>query len=236
MISKGHASFFMAEDFFSLVTFFHTVAFRGRPGAGKTYLAVLLAAWLKSRGLVDKVVSNFPVAFAESDVTKLDHTAIILDETWQFINTRKDVFGYAAVIRHIHSYLLMPSVFPPHRLLTRFKVGRSQNLFAYGIPAWMYRWRLDMEDEKEKGVFFVIHPERAFAVYDTEFIPPDDGGILDGLQATTKIHPVKYVDQDQDDTGAIEDALSDVVEEIQESTTAIEDQAEAFRKARNRIR
>jgi hypothetical protein len=233
-MKKAHASFLLAEDFFSLLTFFHVLYFQGRPGGGKTHLAVLLAAWLQSRGLVNKTVSNFPCSFAVQVKAPLTDAAIILDETWMFINNRKAVFEYGGFVRKVNSYLLMPSVYPPHRLLTRFRVARYLNLFAYGLPAWLYRWDLNMESSKEHGLFMVVHPERAFGSYDTKYIPGDDGGIVEAIAVTTG-QDSRYVDQ-VDENDEIADALDDVAEEVGEGVRRIEREAAAFKRARSKLR
>lgn len=227
--SKGHATFFLAEDFFSLLTFFHVLYIDARPGGGKTILAVLLAAWLQSHGLVDRTLSNFPVSFAEKNVDVCTDAAIILDETWMYITNKKAVYSYGGFVRKVNSYLLMPSVYPPHRLLTRFKVKRFRNLFTFGIPAWWYRWYLNRDDEKDQGTFFIIHPERAFGSYDTKFIPSDDGGIVAAVERSTKYAGV-IGQESEDDDDALEDALADVAEEMQESVTSIRRESANWRK------
>jgi len=232
---KKHATFFMAEDFFSLLTFFHVVYLEGRPGGGKTHLAVLLAAWLQAKGLVNKTVANFPLSFGQKAVTPLTDAAIILDETWMFINNRKAVFEYGGFVRKVNSYLLMPSVYPPHRLLTRFRVSRYLNLFAYGIPAWLYRWDLNRETAKEHGYFLVIHPERAFGSYDTKYIPGDDGGIVEAIGETTGLGSSSS-GLDQEDDNDISDALDDVAEEVGEGVRTMEREAAKFSKARAKLR
>lgn len=161
-MANKHAFLFMADDFLSLLTFFHVCYLEGRPGGAKTFLAVFLAAWLQSSGLVNKTVTNFPCAFAAKDIEPCVDAAIVLDETWMFITNRQAVYEYAGFVRHVNSYLFMPSVYPPHRLLTRFRVTRCQNLFVFGLPAWVYRWDLNRESMKEKGYFAIIHPERMF--------------------------------------------------------------------------
>jgi hypothetical protein len=88
---------------------------------------------------------------------------------------------------------------------------------------------------KEHGVFYVIHPERAFGVYDTEFIPPDDGGIVDGLSTATGNKKIKIEDVD-DDNDDLSDSLEDVAEEVGEGVRTLEREVEGFRNARRKLR
>lgn len=235
MKQRGIVSFLFAEDFLEMLKFFHVLYFQGRPGGGKTHLAVLLAAWLQSRGLVDKTVSNFPLSFGVKAVAPLRDAAIILDETWMFISNKKAVFEYGGFVRKVNSYLLMPSVYPPHRLLTRFRVMRHLNLFAYGIKGWMYRWDLNMETTKEHGFFLVMHPERAFGSYDTGYIPADDAGIVEAISTTTGVGG-HYEKQDEDDIDEMADSMDDLAEEVGDGVRKIEREAAAFKKARAKLR
>ena len=190
----------------------------GRPGGSKTYLAVFLSAWLQSAGLVQKTVTNFPCAFAAKDINPCVDAAIVLDETWMFITNRQAVYEYAGFVRKVNSYVLMQSVYR-HRLLTRFRVARCQNLYAFGLPAWVYRWDLNRETMKERGYFAIIHPERMFGVYDTRYIPCDDGGIVEALTAATgRGKRAKVEDEDQSGIDEIEDAIGEGAEEVSEGS------------------
>ena len=110
--------FIMAEDFFSMLVFFRVLYLEGRPGAGKTYLSVLLSAYLLSGGYVKRVVSNVPISWGEKAIAPLTDACIILDESWMYINSRSDVMDYAGFVRKFNHYLLLPSVYAAPSILT----------------------------------------------------------------------------------------------------------------------
>lgn len=117
-------SFFAANDFLEIFSAFRVVKISGRYGGGKTALGVMLGAWLQASGKVDRFVSNVPNVFSSPIVTPLFNSAIMLDESWQYLETREDVLAYAAFLRKFNHYLILPTVFPIHSRLNFFSVQR----------------------------------------------------------------------------------------------------------------
>ncbi len=226
--------FLFAEDFLSMLTFFRVLYLEGRPGAGKTYLSVLLSGHLLAGGYVNKVVSNIPISWRSEAVVPLNNACIILDESWMYINSRSDVMDYAGFVRKFNHYLLLPSVFPPHRLMTRFSVERIQNLYAYGLPGWLYRWRLDRVNVKEKGHFLVWHPHELFGYFDTKYIPADDGGISEAVAGTAGVsvrQHGKRKEEDYEDTiSGIGDDLAGALDEVSKEQTDLISQVKKIRR------
>lgn len=180
------AQFIGGQLFWDTFTAFRICWLRGRFGGGKTALAVLMSARLLAEKRVKQVVSNMPVTFAVSPVAPLEESAILLDESWVYLETRKDVYDYAAFVRKFNHYLLLPSVFPVHNRLAFFFVQRVFNGYTVGLPVWFYRWGLRDKDVKEYGYFGLWHPKAVYFHYPTKAVAGDDGGISEVLAETNK--------------------------------------------------
>jgi hypothetical protein len=207
-----------ADDFLDILQFTRTVYISARPGGGKTHLAVTLAAWLLGSGLVERVVGNVPCVFSSAIELPFENCAIILDESWLYLMGRNDVFLYAGFVRKHNHYLLLPSVYPVHRLLMRFHCWRWYNMFTMGVHGWIYKWALDRETEHEKGYFVLMNPEDGFGYYDSLVIPVDDGGVVDAIEGTSgniwKKRSTRGSDEKQD-IQDLEAVLSDSSESLE---------------------
>lgn len=180
----------IGDTFLMWVQFNRIVHIRGRLGGGKTLLAVAIADWLLRKGIVDQVWTNFPCVLTRP-VKDLRNTCIILDEAWQWLDwkvSHKNMsHSYAAFLRKINAFLLLPSVRSLVGEVSDLKVYRWLDLTHIGIPVWIYRarWVLD-KDDVETTYFFLVNPGKYFGMYDTRFIPFDDGQIPKLLQDTVK--------------------------------------------------
>jgi len=191
------AQFLGGQIFWDVFTAFRVCWVRGRYGGGKSSLAVIMAARLLAESRVEQVVSNMPLTFSVSPSVPLLKSAIVLDESWIFIETRKDVLDYAAFVRKYDHYLLLPSVFPIHNRLSFFFVQRVFNGYSVGIPCWFYRWGIRDKDVKEYGYFGLWHPKAVYNHYPTKYTAGDDGGISDVLRDTAKLAGFKGTRQEQ---------------------------------------
>lgn len=175
----------LGSIFLKMFLGFRVVSIRGRFGGGKTHLGVSLCYWLLGSGYVDRIVTNVPVFYHLDDgIHNLTRTAIMLDESWSYINSRDDVLTYSAYLRKLDSYLILPSVFDIHRRLDFFNVERIYNLQAFGIPAWYYKWSLSQSKNRDNGSFILVNPQSMYGTYDTRYIPFDDAGINKRLTDT----------------------------------------------------
>jgi len=225
--------FFNASEFLNMLSAFRIVWLSGRFGGGKTSLAVILGAWLLANGKVDTVVSNFETSISTPPAFPLYNSAILLDESWIYLDDRSSVTTYAAFVRKFNHYLILPSVWPPHNRFTFLSVQRVFNAYVVGVPAWVYRWQLGMRSVKEKGYFAVFNPSAIFGHYDTEFVPVDDGGVSDAIKKTgesrgfvkrSKMAVVNYDDPGAGPGGFGEavDAVEDVAFDVSEAVYSIE--------------
>lgn len=186
--NKRKLTFLFADDFLAMLLVYRALWVQGRYGGGKTSLAVILSAWLLSKGHVKTVRTNFPSVLSTQvdDFELLYDAALIVDETNVFISDRKAATGYANFLRKTNYFLLMPSVMPPHIKLTSFSVQRIFNGYIYGLPIWVYNWSIRFGNIKEKGYFAILYPDAVFGAYDTGAIPFSDGGIADGIERTMR--------------------------------------------------
>lgn len=179
------AGFLMADAFLRMVANYRVVWLSGRFGGGKTSLAVWLAAWLVKNGYARRLVSNIPiVGRADPPPVPINDSAVLLDESWMYVDSWDDVKAYAAFLRKANLYLLLPSVWAPHQRLRILECHRVFNGVVVGLPFWVYRWSLGMGSISEKGYFMLWRPEKCFGLYDTEYIPKDDGGIMAAIAAS----------------------------------------------------
>lgn len=182
---SGGRSRLIGGQFLKLLLAFRVVALTGRYGGGKTLLSVFIAYWLLATGNAKKIVSNIPIEHNADDGGDLIDTVIQLDESWQYIQSKQEVLNYAAYLRKINSYLLLPSVFDVPARLSFFTCTRLVNLQNVGLPIWVYRWQLNSRGAaREKGLFYLINPQRIYGLYDTKYVPGDDGGISKRLLTT----------------------------------------------------
>lgn len=223
-------TFVNANEFLGMVNAFRILWLSGRFGGGKTSLAVILGAWLLANNKVEKVLSNFPTSIS-SDVPsgELYNAALILDESWIYLDDRSSVTTYAAFVRKFNHYLLLPSVWPPHNRFTFLSCQRVFNAYSVGVPAWVYRWQLGLRAVKEKGYFAIVNPSSVFGMYDTDNVPVDDGGIGNAIKTTGeargfkgKVFDTVSLGQGGEDIDRAIDAVEDVGFDVQEAVNSIE--------------
>jgi len=217
------------DTFYSLYRAYRVIWIRGRFGGGKTLLAVAISAKLLADKYVDYVVSNVPVEFGvEAKKTeKMTDWAIVLDESWIYLNTRSSVYDYAAFVRKLNHYLLLPSVWPVHSRLQAFSVQRVFNAYVIGLPVWVYRYDVRMRVYNEHGYFALINPHALFGVYPTEYIPSDDGGVSELIDTFVGKKNGKRIKEE--DEGSFE--LMEVIDEIDDSVSLVTESADMVTEA-----
>jgi hypothetical protein len=184
-------NFLLGSEFLRNFSFFRVAWIEGRLGGGKTLLSVAIADWLKRSGRVDQVWANFPLDIGSRADGVPENTCFIIDESWAFASRMRDAIKYAAHLRHRNCYLLLPSVFPPHNLLKRFRVRREYNFAMFGLPIWLYRW--ECKDYQLSGRF-LLRFRSYFGRYDTLYEPSSDWGISEVLSASVRLDGVEGVE------------------------------------------
>lgn len=173
-----------ADTFLYMVEMCKSVWFSGRFGGGKTSGCYIIASWLYAHRKVDRIMSNIPDVVSVPVSAPVNKTALIIDESWQFLSGWDDVKAYAAYLRKLELILLMPSVFPPNPRLRMLSTYRIYDGYTTGIPLWVYRWDMVMNGVREKGLYFIFNPAAVFGMFDTKYIPDSDKGIVDAIEQT----------------------------------------------------
>lgn len=229
--------------FWQTFTAFRLCWLRGRFGGGKTALAVIMLARLLAEGRVSSVVSNIPLSFSSVPVSPLRDAGILLDESWIYLESRRDVVDYAGFVRKFNHYLLLPSVFPIHNRLSFFYCQRIFNGYTIGLPFWAYEWGIRDKVVKEKGVFLLWRPSAVFGHYPTEYVAGDDGGISDVVTQTAKY--AGYVGTRRQQVSEVSvsftgGSLGDMEEALDEASSsfdyAVQDIEEQARKIKQALR
>jgi hypothetical protein len=165
---------------------FRTCWLAGRPGGGKTSLAIYMALHLIASGYASKLVANIELRLPGSSSTKLDsvhdvrsitNSVVILDEAWLYLGKgvgQKAVQQWLAMIRHGNQYLLLPSVLPLTDQVQYFTLQRTWNLVPVALPLWVYNWRLNAGATHDKGRWLWWHPSQVFSLYDHTANQPGD--------------------------------------------------------------
>jgi len=118
----------------------------------------------------------------------LANVAIVFDEAWILLDARewKSQIGrtIGAYLRKYNLYLILPSVFPVDVRFRQFYVQRVLNLAVFGVPAWIYKWRLECGLIDDGGAFAMLRPSSLYGTYDHLATPSDDAGITDAMAMT----------------------------------------------------
>jgi len=183
----------------------------GRFGSGKTLLSLFMAQWLVDNQYAVAVASNIPIvgAIQPYDIpVPFRNCAVIVDEASLYLDHWTRAKKYLAFVRKFNHYVIMPSVWPPSPRLRDFTVRRFADLSTVGFPLWIYRWRIMIPGEKTEGGYFgLYHPEKAFGIYSTTYIPSDDGGISRAIEKTMLLTGFKGSEDEQSGTfSGFEDA------------------------------
>lgn len=178
----------LGAEFTSMLANFRVLWLAGRFGGGKTALATILAAWLCWSGYADDIVTNYPCDLANpAPKPPLRRTAIVVDEAWEFAKDSRAVERYAAFLRKLGNYVLLPSVFPVHHRFSFFWVERFFSGYVIGLPLWIWRWNLTRQAYRDRGYFLVINPHLIFPRFDTYAITREDGGVASLLEQTINL-------------------------------------------------
>lgn len=172
--------FLGADAFFRELMGIRSCALTGHVGSGKTLGAIAIACELMRRRYVSGVWANFPHTLPAS--SGLDGSCIILDEASIVMDSRWSSVAfdlYGSFVRKYKGVYLYPSVHQVDKRARNLEVIRLIDIDTIPYARfWVYQWT---STSGAKGMFFLFRPEDYFGLYDTEFVPTDDGGILEQL-------------------------------------------------------
>lgn len=156
---------------------YRTLWLRGRPGSGKTSLAIYLARLLCHEKKALHIGCNIPLSGCGEQIHEFDdplelrtieNTVIILDEAYYELDvgsSSKSVKTWLGTIRHRNQYLILPSVLELNRQTRVFSANRLFNGMMIGLPVWIYRWDLLNGASKDRGFWPFFRPSQVFRHY-----------------------------------------------------------------------
>jgi len=176
-----------AQPLLHMLNQFRLAWIMGGYGAGKTLVSYALAFDLFKTGRYRYLIANSNSVWTDNpeDVVLRDgcfvDAIVILDEAGLFLRMNRDADKFMLGLRKLNITILCPSVLPPSSRIKFLQVQRTLNMQAFGLPFWLYQWRLNLGTNKEKDNFIVANPHHYFGIYDTLDYPVDDLYISDWL-------------------------------------------------------
>jgi len=159
------------------LTTYRTLWLRGRPGSGKTSLAVYLSRLLCQQNYATTIGANIQLTGIGEQIAVLDdplefrsieNMVMILDEAYTQLDissNAKALRTWLGTIRHRNQYLLLPSVLELNRQTRTFTCQRLFNGMLVGLPLWLYRWDVSNGASKDKGFWSFTNPSQVFKLY-----------------------------------------------------------------------
>lgn len=201
------SKFYFADGFLYSIPAYKMLWLKGRFGGGKSLLAYACAEWLLAKQDFRFLVSNIPSVWGDKandvfpsglrvmgDEVKLD-AVFILDEAGLFMRFAHQADKFLAFLRKFNVVILAPSVLPVSMLLRTFTVKREYDFSWLGVPAYVYRYKI----EQETGLFTLWRPSTLFGIYSTTATPADDAGLAEMLTEVTKYARKKQKESGYDD-------------------------------------
>lgn len=159
----------------------------GAVRSGKTAIAFKLAQELLERFRFRYLLSNCDSVWTDSvgDVVLRDgfylDAVIIYDELGMF-SWAGGSRTFAPFVGKLNCVVLGPSVEPPPRHFYRLEIRRIFNFMPFGVPVWLYRWRVppprgERGVKQPSGLFWWLNPKEIYGVYDSSQLIADDAGI-----------------------------------------------------------
>lgn len=159
---------------------FRLLVISGRYGGGKTALAVWLAYQLSYPRILSNISLSLPGYKFIADcgnsfvdvASDVSDCVVVYDESWLDLGlgaSFSKVRDYLSFLRKRNQVLLLPSVLPLSRTVRVFECSRVFNGLMFGIPLWLYQYRVSSFGDS--GKYFFWFPSRVFKFYDTREYP-----------------------------------------------------------------
>lgn len=161
--------FIGAEAFTGIIASYRLVWASGRFGGHKTSLCYRLAVPFLDVGY-RLVTNNLSVWSDDPEKVQLlpsGHlkAVIILDEGGLEFKSNRQIEAIAAYANKMDCIYLIPSFFPPARVMQLLTVQPLFSLKATGLPVIVYRWRVKIGGFEDKGNFLWINPAEIYGIY-----------------------------------------------------------------------
>lgn len=169
--------FINAEPILGVLDMYRLIWISGRFGGHKTALAFQIAKRYLEKGY--KLATNSRSVWADPfDTIQLNdknqlHSVVILDEGGLYFKTGRQVEQIAAYAAKMDVVYIIPSFWPPTKAAQIINIQPVVSLKASGIPAIIYKWRVDIGSFKDKGFFIWLNPQEIYGTYSRQD-PGDD--------------------------------------------------------------
>lgn len=159
---------------------FRVVWAMGSFGSGKTLSAFEIAASLYDTGRYRYILGNVNSVWTDNPETvvlrdgSFVDAIVILDEGGLFMRLSRDADAFLLGLRKLNITIIVPSVLPPSQRIKALQIQRTLNLSAFGLPLWIYEYRLALGSERERFYYGCYKPQQLYGIYDTLDYPVDD--------------------------------------------------------------
>lgn len=179
--------FWRASPLLHMLNQFRVCWVMGSYGGGKTLACYEFAYELYQTGRYRYILGNSNSVWTDNpEKVKLRDGSfvdglLIMDEGGLFMHLNSDADKFMLGLRKLNITILVPSVIPPSSRIKYLTVQRVLNGQSFGIPFWLYNYRLNLGTEKEKDYFGIYKPQEMYGIYDTIDYPIDDLYLSDWL-------------------------------------------------------
>lgn len=180
--------FFQGAPLIQMLNAFRVCWVMGRYGGGKTSNSLLLAHELYQTGKYRYILGNFNSVWTDNPETvelregRYVDAIVILDEGGLFMRLNRDADAFMLGLRKLNITILVPSVLPPAQRVKFLQIQRTMDFGIFGLPFWLYEYRLSLGSEKEKSYYGYYKPSEIYGIYDTFDYPMDDAYLSDWLE------------------------------------------------------
>lgn len=177
--------FIQADNIMSILEMYRLIWISGRFGGHKTALSFKIAQIFLERGY--NLITNTRTIWADDikEIKLNEHnqlkSVILLDEGGMYFKASRQIeqiAGYAAKMDCIY---IIPSFWPPAKAAQIINIQPVISLKAAGIPLILYKWRVDLGQTKERGMFGWWNPQETYGVYSRQDPGCEPEDIIDFL-------------------------------------------------------
>lgn len=225
-----------AEQILEKIADYRLLWIKGKTSGGKTSLAYRFAYHFLKQGY--RLVTNNLSVWADPlcDVNPINESGhlksvVLLDEGGRYLRSNRMVEDIASFPAKMDMIYITSSFWPPARAMRLVTVQAMWNMTGLFLPLYFYRWRIKCDDYVETGNFWWWRPREIFGVYSRQDPGSNAAEIVQWCGAKTEEYLRRYGREDKNilsEVGGVEQNRS-------ADTTALEEAAESFESAADRI-
>ncbi len=231
--------FINATPVLSILEMYRLIWISGRFGGHKTALSFKIAEDYLKRGY--RLITNSKSVWNdEIENTQLDEnghlkTVVILDEGGLYFKASKQIEQIASYAAKMDVIYIIPSFWPPARMAQVINIQPIISLKSAGIPAIIYKWRVDLGGFHDKGWFVWVNPAEVYGIYSRQDPGSDPETIIRFLTQRTTEYRKRYGHEDSL-SKLVEVKPEDIIAESIENFSTAAEQLETISWRKNRGR